>query len=106
MKLVVAMDSFTGFKTAAAEELPDAVTVMDPFRVVRLAGDALDRCRRRTQQDLHGHRGRATDPSTAHGGSCTLAATCSPTSSAHASTRCSPSMSTSRSKPPGPSINA
>jgi transposase len=39
---VVAMDGFTGFKTAAAEELPDAVTVMDPFHVVRLAGDALD----------------------------------------------------------------
>ena len=35
---------------------------MDPFHVVRLAGDALDRCRRRVQQDLHGHRGRATDP--------------------------------------------
>ena len=59
---VVAMDGFTGFKTAAAEELPDAVAVMDPFHVVRLAGDALDRCRRRVQQDLHGHRGRATDP--------------------------------------------
>jgi transposase len=59
---VVAMDGFTGFKTATAEELPDAVAVMDPFHVVRLAGDALDRCRRRTQQDLHGHRGRATDP--------------------------------------------
>ena len=42
---VVAMDGFTGFKTAAAEEIPDAVTVMDPFHVVRLAGDALDRCR-------------------------------------------------------------
>ena len=28
---VVAMDGFTGFKTAAAEELPDAVAVMDPF---------------------------------------------------------------------------
>jgi transposase len=28
---VVAMDGFTGFKTAAAEELPDAVSVMDPF---------------------------------------------------------------------------
>lgn len=28
---VVAMDGFTGFKTATAEELPDAVTVMDPF---------------------------------------------------------------------------
>ena len=59
---VVAMDGFTGFKTAAAEELPDAVTVMDPFHVVRLAGDALDRCRRRVQQDLHGHRGLAGDP--------------------------------------------
>jgi transposase len=59
---VVAMDGFTGFKTAAAEELPDAVAAMDPFHVVRLAGDALDRCRRRVQQDLHGHRGRAADP--------------------------------------------
>jgi len=56
------MDGFTGFKTAAAEELPDAVAVMDPFHVVRLAGDALDRCRRRVQQDLHGHRGRSGDP--------------------------------------------
>ena len=59
---VVAMDGFSGFKTAAAEELPDAVAVMDPFHVVRLAGDALDRCRRRVQQDLHGHRGLAGDP--------------------------------------------
>lgn len=30
--------------------------------MVRLAGDALDRCRRRIQQELHGHRGRASDP--------------------------------------------
>jgi transposase len=59
---VVAMDGFTGFKTATTEQLPDAVAVMDPFHVVRLAGDALDRCRRRVQQDLHGHRGRAGDP--------------------------------------------
>jgi transposase len=59
---VVAMDGFTGFKTAAAEELPDAVAVMDPFHVVRLAGDALDRCRRRVQQDIHGQRGRSGDP--------------------------------------------
>ena len=59
---VVAMDGFTGFKTATTEELPDAVAVMDPFHVVRLAGDALDRCRRRVQQDLHGHRGRTGDP--------------------------------------------
>jgi transposase len=59
---VVAMDGFTGFKTATTEELPEAVTVMDPFHVVRLAGDALDRCRRRVQQDLPGHRGRTADP--------------------------------------------
>jgi transposase len=59
---VVAMDGFTGFKTATSEELPDAVAVMDPFHVVRLAGDALDSCRRRVQQDLHGHRGRSGDP--------------------------------------------
>jgi transposase len=59
---VVAMDGFTGFKTAATEELPDAVAVMDPFHVVRLAGDALDQCRRRIQQAIHGHRGRKDDP--------------------------------------------
>ena len=59
---VVAMDGFTGFKTATAEEIPDAVAVMDPFHAVRLAGDALDRCRRRIQQQLHGHRGRRDDP--------------------------------------------
>jgi len=59
---VVAMDGFTGFKTAATGELPDAVTVMDPFHVVRLAGDALDRCRRRIQLTIHGHRGRKDDP--------------------------------------------
>lgn len=59
---VVAMDGFTGFKTAAAEEVPDAVAVMDPFHVVRLAGDALDQCRRRVQLAIHGHRGFKDDP--------------------------------------------
>lgn len=59
---VVAMDGFTGFKTATAEELPDAVAVMDPFHVVRLAGEALDQCRRRIQQATRGHRGRKDDP--------------------------------------------
>ena len=58
----VAMDGFAGFKTATTEELPEAVTVMDPFHVIRLAGDALDECRRRVQQELHGHRGRKGDP--------------------------------------------
>ena len=59
---VVAMDGFSGFKTATVEELPDAVAVMDPFHVVRLAGDALDECRRRVQQETCGHRGRKGDP--------------------------------------------
>ena len=59
---IVAMDGFTGFKSAAAEELPDATTVMDLFHVVHLAGDALDECHRRTGQELHHRCGRATDP--------------------------------------------
>lgn len=59
---VVAMDGFTGYKTATSEELPAARIVMDPFHVVRLAGEKLDRCRTRTQQDTCGHRGRAGDP--------------------------------------------
>jgi len=58
----VAMDGFAGFKTATTEELPEATAVMDPFHVVKLAADALDQCRRRVQQQLHGHRGRTGDP--------------------------------------------
>ena len=69
---------FTGFKTAATSELPAATTVMDPFHVVRLAGDALDQCRRRVQTQLHGPTGNATD-----------------------SPRCSPQPSTHRSRRPG-----
>ena len=59
---VVAMDGFAGFKTATAEQLPDATAVMDPFHVVALAGEALDRCRQRVQHDTCGHRGRTGDP--------------------------------------------
>ena len=59
---IVAMDGFTGFKSAAAEELPGARAVMDPFHVVHLAGNALDECRRRIGQELHHRRGRSTDP--------------------------------------------
>jgi len=45
---VVAMDSFTGFKPAAAAEgLPDAVPAMDPFQVAKLAGAAIDQYLRR-----------------------------------------------------------
>ena len=50
------MDGFTGFRTATIEELPDTGAVMDPFRVVHLAGDAGDRCRRRVPQAILGNR--------------------------------------------------
>jgi transposase len=59
---IVAMDGFGGYKAAAVEALPDAVTVMDPFHVVALAGAKLDLCRQRVQQDTLGHRGRSGDP--------------------------------------------
>ncbi len=48
---VVAMDGFTGFKTAVTEEVPDAVAVMDPFHVVRVRHEAL--CERMGVRDLH-----------------------------------------------------
>lgn len=35
---------------------------MDPFHVVRLAGEALDACRRLVQLDTCGHCGRTSDP--------------------------------------------
>jgi transposase len=59
---IVAMDGFSGYKNAATTALPDAVTVMDPFHVVALAGHKLDLCRQRIQQDTLGHRGRTGDP--------------------------------------------
>ena len=102
---VVAMDGFTGFKTAAAEELPDAVAVMDPFHVVRLGADAMDRARRRVQLDTCGRRGRKDDRSTGAAGPCSPARICSPTASGNASTRCSPTNAMSRSSRPGPSTS-
>ncbi len=59
---VVAMDGFAGYKTAAAEVVPDAVTVMDPFPVVALAGAKLDLIRQRIQQQTLGRRGHTGDP--------------------------------------------
>lgn len=59
---IVAMDGFTGFKTAAVEELPPAVEVMDPFHVVKLAGTALEKARQRIQHETLECRGRSKDP--------------------------------------------
>lgn len=35
---------------------------MDPFHGVRVAGDVLDKCRRRVQLAIHGHCGHKDDP--------------------------------------------
>ncbi|AZL06216.1 MULTISPECIES: ISL3 family transposase [Brevibacterium] len=57
----VAMDAFAGYKKAATQAVPDAVTVMDPFHVVALVGTKLDETRRRLQTEIHGRRGRSGD---------------------------------------------
>lgn len=59
---IVALDGCTGYKTAAAEEVPHARAVMDPLHVVALAGEKIDQCRQRIQQATLGHRGRSGDP--------------------------------------------
>jgi transposase len=41
------LDPFRGYATALSTQLPDAVRVLDPFHVVRLALAALDNVRRR-----------------------------------------------------------
>ena len=77
------MDGFSGFKTATAEELPDAVAVMDPFHVVRLAGDALDRAAAGCSRTCTATAAAPATRSTGRGGPCTPAPTCSPTSRQH-----------------------
>ena len=65
---VVCVDPHEGYRSAIRQlardgGLPAAVQVAaDPFHIVRLANQALTRCRRRTQQDTTGHRGRTGDP--------------------------------------------
>ncbi|VEI50352.1 Uncharacterised protein [Kocuria rosea] len=45
-----------------ATSSPEAITVLDTFHVVKLGGAVVDEVRRRAQQDILGHRGRAGDP--------------------------------------------
>lgn len=77
------MDGYTGFETATIEELPDVAAVMDPFHAVRLAGDALDQCRRRVQQATCGRRSRKGDPLNAARRTLHTGEPCSPTSNAN-----------------------
>lgn len=103
---VVAMDGFAGFKTAAAEEVPDAVAVMDPFHVVRLAGDGLDRCRSESSSRASGIGAASGIRSRRPAAPCTPVTVSSPASNAIGSMHYSRLTSTSRSKRRGESISA
>ncbi|MGP5115733.1 transposase, partial [Corynebacterium casei] len=59
---IVAMDGFQGYATASKELVPNARRVMDPFHVVRLAGDKLTACRQRLQREKYQRRGLTHDP--------------------------------------------
>lgn len=68
---VVSVDPHEGYRSAVvgpdpvtAEPSPWAHTtvVVDPFHVVRLANQAVTKCRQRVQQDALGHRGWKDDP--------------------------------------------
>lgn len=59
---VIAMDGFQGYATAFNKAIPKARKVMDPFHVVRLAGDKLTQCRQRLQVETTGRRGKKNDP--------------------------------------------
>jgi transposase len=59
---VAVIDPYQGYARGLAEGLPGARIVVDHFHAVRLANQALDEVRRRTQQQSLGHRGRKVDP--------------------------------------------
>jgi transposase len=52
-----------GYRNALTNSpfLGDVTLVVDPFHIVRLADQALTRCRQRVQQEQTGHRGRVGD---------------------------------------------
>ncbi len=64
---VVCIDPHEGYRSAIRSLRGDRLRAdtriaVDPFHVVRLANQAVDRCRRRTQNDTTGHRGRKSGP--------------------------------------------
>ena len=59
---VATLDPFHGYKNAIDDQLEDATAVLDAFHVVKLGSQAVDEVRRRVQQEIHGHRGRKSDP--------------------------------------------
>jgi len=68
---VVSVDPHEGYRSAVVNPTPatsrpspwaEATIVVDPFHVVRLANQAVTKCRQRIQQDVLGHRGHKDDP--------------------------------------------
>ena len=56
------IDPYAGYARGLAEGLAAARLVVDHFHTIRLANQALDEVRRRTQQATLGHRGHKGDP--------------------------------------------
>ncbi len=61
---VVSVDPHEGYRSAISGTplLGKVTMVVDPFHIVRLANQALTRCRQRVQQQTLGHRGWKGDP--------------------------------------------
>lgn len=59
---VVTIDPLEAYRCGLSPHLDHVTVVADPFHIVRLANNALDDVRRRTQNSLLGHRGRRGDP--------------------------------------------
>ncbi|MCO4252586.1 ISL3 family transposase [Pseudarthrobacter sp. MDT3-9] len=59
---VATLDPYPGYANAIRDELPEAITVVDAFHIVKLGTGMVDDVRRRVQQDTLGHRGRKDDP--------------------------------------------
>ncbi len=62
---IAALDPAAPYKAALIDPkvgLPNARLVLDHFHVAKLAGAAIDDCRRRVQQETLGHRGHKHDP--------------------------------------------
>ena len=59
---VVSIDPHEPYRLGLHPDLAHATVVADPFHIVRLANRVIDDARRRTQQELTGHRGRRGDP--------------------------------------------
>lgn len=62
---VVSVDPHEGYRAAICAEnspLAGATVVVDPFHIVRLANQAITKCRQRVQQEILEHRGHKGDP--------------------------------------------